>query len=357
MHFQAICVYSVDAGGKFQVEGDRLIRVGFETDPETTQLSWPFTLLFRSSGGVPSSDHLHCFKWDSGGWMAGECWYLGRHNDAEVCQCTSAGVYGLFRKRRVDSVRSAFYVSDYVSIALSVLAVCGLSGSVQVARSRRSDHCVAVVLLLQMAVAWMVILMSCVARRLVGGVVCFSLSILFHYFMMASLLLMIALVMEEHVRINRDGSSGKSFLLKASLSVWGAASLVFAATAINRWKSLVQNEECWIVDSNEFWIMLAPIGVLSLLSFTLQARNYHKRRILTDFEFTLKDFCQLMHMLLMPVTAVSAVLNNSYDHHSLVTSAFFCVASSLWCVSLVISSRPESVRPEASKSFNPNRGF
>ena len=99
----------IDAGGKFQPDGDSLIRVEIKTNPKTTRLSSPLTLFFRPS--TRASMQFQCFQWNSGRWMTGDCWYLGRHNDSEVCQCISGGIYALFRKheRKLDVT---FYISD-----------------------------------------------------------------------------------------------------------------------------------------------------------------------------------------------------------------------------------------------------
>merc|ERR1711946_23560 len=91
---------------------------------------------------------------------------------------------------------------------------------------------------------------------------------------------------------------------------------------------------------SEFWLMIAFISVLSVISWILKLRNYHKRWIRIGLEFNLKDFFQLIHALLMPMAAVSAVLDNSINHHSPLMSAVFSASSSLWCASLLINSWP-----------------
>ena len=355
---QDLLLFSVDDGGEFQVVGDSVVRVGLETDPpEVTQLTSPFTLLLRSCRPTLEHERLHCFRWNSGRWVDGDCWYLGRNDSADVCQCTSAGIYALFRKRPMDgSIQSgAFYASDVASIAVCLVALCGQVGSVLVAQSRGSEQLVADAFLLQMAVAWMAVLVSCVARHPLRAVGCLTISILFQHFLVASLLLLLALVAEEHVRIGQQGLEAKNFLLKASLSAWAVASLVFLTIPLRKWR--LPDEDCWIVDGHEFWYLLASIAVLSIVTWILRVRNYQKRRELTDFEFTLKDFCWLMQTLLMPVAAVAAVLYGSGDHHSLAVRAAFCITSSLWCVSLLFNSWPTSSKPELNKSYNPNQDF
>ena len=125
---------------QFQVLDDSIIRIGIQTDPETFQLPSPFTLLFQSIA-ISEQNLLRCLKWDPGvdsrlgGWTSGDCWYLGRPNDVHVCQCSSAGVYALFRpvqhENHLPSALAAFLMTF-----LSIAALCCLIGSIIMVRSR-----------------------------------------------------------------------------------------------------------------------------------------------------------------------------------------------------------------------------
>ena len=112
---RSVHVYQADAadpsdirqlGGSYSAESVPT-RVSIQTNPTTSQLLSPLTIVFRAS--ADDADHLpesffRCSRWSSGaivgtrgGWIIGDCWYLGRRNNHHVCQCRSSGTYVVLR--------------------------------------------------------------------------------------------------------------------------------------------------------------------------------------------------------------------------------------------------------------------
>ena len=221
-------------------------------DPESTLKVTPFyraSPLIHVRAREPGADTIlvlqfhstdvanyTCAKWDSnfnaGAWVVNDCYYLGRHNGSEMCQCQSMGMFSLFRygikliagdaddKIAIYVAATIFWLATFIICFRFYVILpkekCSKALSFEFCRIENR-------ILLQLLIAWCLFLMFFVIEPLTFGssVACVILSTLWQYFLFVSMAwVFILLVYHRRQLLDQLIINPTSFLIRISFFTW-----------------------------------------------------------------------------------------------------------------------------------------
>jgi hypothetical protein len=177
-----------------------------------------------------------CAKWDSnfnaGAWVVNDCYYLGRHNGSEMCQCHSMGMFSLFRYGDIlipgdSDDKIAIYVAAAI-FWLATFLICFrfylILPKEKCSKSLSFEFCrIENRILLQLLIAWCLFLMSYIVEPLTFGpsVACVILSTFWQYFLFVSMAwVFILLAYHRRQLLDQLIINPTTFLIKISFFTW-----------------------------------------------------------------------------------------------------------------------------------------
>lgn len=325
-----------------------------------TSMSQVLTLAFKEdattgfSGAAALSDQSDtdyvCARWDwslntsrshTGGWMMGNCWYLGVDAiGTHFCQCDSTGVYSLFRsdgekaRLRMALIRRLPIIINAASFLLmaSLLIIHSLF---IYRKSARQMDLVEMGARLQMVIAWTAMLFANLLQYFILSgymmIGCMLLTTLFQFFLTVAFIWQCALLLIRRWQIRDHWISHQtSSLVKFSLAVWLLSSVVVATIPIYKWKYLQShlNTECWLQDPVDFGLTVAIVSIASLFSLLLNGNNLvdQQRLIAAPSEWNTNDWFSVANTPLMAVAGLLAVINLSWMRSDTVAIVFSAVS-------------------------------
>lgn len=349
-----IDLYKVDASdrtqrsilGKF-IASQTIVHVNLKSVVKTS--ATPFMLAFKIDGPSSAESTFMCARWDSrlndvhGGWLTGDCWYLGRTDEAgtHLCQCHSSGIYGLFHSEEDRTLRLALIrrLPIVINVILFLfMTSCLIIRSALVCRKAvREMDLVELGARLQLVIAWLTMLFCHLGQYFTPGqkVGCIILTTLFQFFLTAAFFWNIILLVVRRWQIHQRWISNQhACLAKLSFAVWALSSLSVVTIPIYKWKyvhaKLAIISECWIEDPIDFGLTVAIVCLASFVSFILNVKNLgDQREFGVASDWNASDVLGAVNTPLMCLTGLLAISDNSWLHSTPVAITFSFTSSLL----------------------------
>ena len=313
----------------------------------TLSASTPFTLAFKEDGDLPHlpDSTFLCARWDSwlsksrGGWLTGDCWYLGVDAGTHICQCLSSGVYGLFRSEGESALRLALIRRLPIIINIVLFLFIALSlvvRSVFIYRKAvREMDLVEMGARLQIVVAWTGMLFFHLGQYFVPGHVvgCVILTTLFQFFLTVAFFWQCTLLVIRRWQIQeRWIKNQNACIIKISFAVWSLSSIIVVTIPIYKWKYVDSTliSTCWLEDPIDFGLTVAIVCLASFVSFVLNIKNIcDQKELPNSSEWKASDVLAAVGTPLMSLAGLLAIVVGSWLHSTSVTIAFSCASSLL----------------------------
>lgn len=319
--------------------------------PTAAATSALFTLSFKNDGdgsSLPDGTFL-CARWDSrlsesrGGWLTGDCWYLGVDKNAgggaHLCQCHSSGIYGLFRLEEESALRLALMRRLPIIINVVLFLLVDLSliiRSVFIYRKAvREMDLVEMGARLQIVFAWTGMLFFHLSQYFVPGhiVGCIVLTTMFQFFLTVSFLWQCTLLVIRRWQIReRWIKNQNACIIKLSFAVWALSSIIVVTIPIYKWKyvNMTLTLQCWLEDPVDFGLTVAIVCLASFVSFILNVKNIcDQNELRASSEWNANDFLSVVSTPLMAIAGLLAIVVGSWLHSTSAAIAFSFASSLL----------------------------
>ena len=321
----------------------QVVSVLLPNEGDETRFKSKVLVTFRSRPGqcVPAPV---CAFWDvvASKWSTRGCWLEKIHNGSDVCRCNHLTNFARIFNYEKDVYLSETYqrtldVITYVGSALSLLGLLLTMATFVLFKKWRRLKGSQIVMHLSVALTgvYLAFLVSLAATE--NHIFCVCLSVLLHYFLLATFGWMAVEAVNSYLRFVRVlGTHISRFMLKASLLVWGGSLVpVILVLVIRPHCYDGQPDVCWMDFQSFYYAVALPVVILmvfnavmfSLIVFSLNCgRQKGLRTNQPERQLALRRLrVSLVTFVLLGLPWVFGFL--SIREARLVFAALFCVCS------------------------------